>query len=94
MIKHIPYTLATIAIIVAIYFAIVGLTFNAGILMLISGAIYMFLSDSVLVTTSLVEEKVPQLSFVSRLIGGKSPRGMKLGGIVLIIVGVVWVFFV
>lgn len=94
MIKHIPYIFSTTAILIAIVFAVQGATLLAGILLMMSGLLYLFLSKSILDTTQRIEEKVPQLRFVSRLIGGKNPNGMKLGGIILLAVGAVWVFSV
>ena len=94
MIKHIPYIFSTAAIVGAIVFAVQGATQLAGILLIMSGLLYLFLSKSILETTQGIEEKVPQLKFVSRLIGGKHPNGMKLGGVILLAVGAIWVFSV
>lgn len=88
-----PYISSTAAIIGAIVFAVMGNTPVAGVLLLVSGVLYIALSEKILVTTNEIEEHIPQLKFVSRLIGGKHPNGMKLGGFILIAVGVVWLFF-
>ena len=92
MIKHIPYAISTGAIIGAIVLAIQGATPIAGILLIASGLLYLFLSNSILATTQQIEEKVPQLKILSRLIGGRNPHGMKLGGVILLAVGALWVF--
>ena len=94
MLKHIPYFCSTAAIIGAIIFAIIGNLQIAGSCLVASGLLYLTLSEMILESTNEVEEKFPQLKFLSRLIGGNTPRGMKLGGIVLLILGVVWIFFV
>jgi hypothetical protein len=94
MLKHIPYFCSTAAIIGAIIFAINGNTQIAGSFLVVSGLLYFTLSEIILVTTNEIEEKFPQLKFLSRLVGGNTPRGMKFGGVVLLIVGVVWIFFV
>ncbi len=94
MLRHIPYIFSTATIIGAIIFAIIGNTLIAGLFLVVSGLLYLTLSEKILFTTNEIEEKRPQLKFLSRLVGGKTSRGMKFGGIVLLIVGVVWVFFV
>ena len=94
MLRHLPYICSTITIIGAIVFAINGNTLVAGVFLVVSGLLYLTLNEKILDTTNEIEEKIPQLKFLSRLIGGKTPRGMNIGGIVLIVVGVVWVFFV
>ncbi len=94
MLKHIPYFCSTAAIIGAIIFAIIGNLQIAGSFLVASGLLYLTLSEMILESTNEVEEKFPQLKFLSRLIGGNTPRGMKLGGIVLLVLGVVWIFFV
>jgi hypothetical protein len=94
MLRHIPYICSTVTIIGAITFAIIGNTLIAGLFLMVSGLLYLTLNEKILLTTNEVEEKFPQLKFLSRLVGGNTPQGMKFGGIVLLIVGVVWVFFV
>jgi hypothetical protein len=94
MLKHIPYFCSTAGIIGAIVFAINGNIQIAGMFLVASGLLYFTLSENILVTSNEIEEKFPQLKFLSRLIGGNTPRGMKFGGIVLLIVGVVWIFFI
>jgi hypothetical protein len=94
MFKHIPYFFSTTTIIGAIIFAIEGNIQIAGLFLVASGLLYFTLSENILVTSNEIEEKFPQLKFLSRLIGGNTPRGMKFGGITLLIVGVVWIFFI
>ena len=92
MIKHLPYAASNGGIIGAIVLAVQGATPLAGILLILSGLLYLFLSGPILESTRLIEEKVPQLKILSRLIGGRNPHGMKLGGIILLAVGALWVF--
>ena len=78
----------------AIIFAFNGNLQIAGSFLVVSGLLYLTLSEKILVTTNDVEEKFPQLKFLSRLVGGNTPRGMKIGGITLLIVGVIWIIFI
>ena len=94
MLRHIPYFCSIVTIIGAIVFSISGDIFVAGLFLMVSGVLYLTLNEKILVTTSEIEEKFPQLKFFSRLVGGNTPSGMKFGGIALLIIGVVWVFFV
>ena len=94
MLKHIPYFCSTAAIIGAVILVIIGSLQIAGMFLVVSGLLYLTLSENILVTTNDIEEKYPQLKFLSRLIGGNTPRGMKFGGFVLLVVGVVWIFFI
>ena len=77
----------------AIVFVIDGNIFVAGLLLMISGLFYLTLNEQIFETTSEIEKKFPQLRFLSRLVGGNTSRGIKFGGIVLLVVGVLWVFF-
>ena len=94
MFKHIPYFCSTATIIGAIIFAINGNHQIAGLFLVASGLLYFTLSEIILVTTNEIEERFPQLKFLSRLVGGNTPRGMKIGGITLLIVGVIWIIFI
>jgi hypothetical protein len=94
MLKHIPYFCSTATIIGAIIFAFNGNLQIAGLFLVVSGLLYLTLSEKILVTTNDVEEKFPQLKFLSRLVGGSTPRGMKIGGVTLLVVGVVWIYFI
>ena len=94
ILRHIPYIFSVMTIAGAIVFAISGNTHLAGIFLLVSGFLYLTLTETILTTTHEIEDKYPQLAFVSRLIGGKTAQGMKFGGIVLMAVGVIWVFFI
>jgi Gpi18-like mannosyltransferase len=94
MIMHIPYLCSTATIVGAIIFAINGNIQIAGLFLVVSGLLYFTLSEKILVTTKEIEERFPQLKFISRLVGGNTPPGIKFGGVVLFIVGVIWIFFV
>jgi hypothetical protein len=92
MVKHIPYFCSTAAIIGAVIFAIKGETQIAGFFLVASGLLYLTFSDKILLTTNEIEERFPPLKVLSKLVGGNTPRGMKIGGIALLLVGVVWIF--
>ena len=94
MLKHVPYFCSTTTIIGAIICAILGNIQITGLLLVTSGLLYFTLNENILVTTNEIEERFPQLKFLSKLVGGSTPHGMKIGGIVLVIVGVIWIYFV
>ena len=93
MLSHIPYFCSTATIVGAIVFAFNGNTQTAGLFLATSGLLYLSFSEKILTTTNEIEKKFPPLKIISKLIGGKTDRAMKMSGVALLLVGSIWIFF-
>ncbi|WP_424945625.1 hypothetical protein [Candidatus Spongiihabitans sp.] len=92
MIKQIPFAASLVCILSAVLLAIQGETKYAGILLATTGVIF-FAFNKNMAESINAENKISRpFTVLARMLGGSTCRSMKLSGIALLVVGIMWAF--
>lgn len=90
LIRQIPFVASLACILSAIFLAIQGETKYAGILLVVTGVIFFAFSKNMVESVNAENKISRPFTMLARMLGGGTSRSMKLSGIALLVVGIIW----
>ncbi|WP_423909603.1 hypothetical protein [Candidatus Spongiihabitans sp.] len=90
LIRQIPFVVSLVCILSAIFLAIQGETKYAGTLLAATGVIFFAFSKNMAESINTDNKISRPFTVLTRMLGGGTSRSMKLSGIALLVVGIMW----